>query len=166
MNTITLPAELARDLARGLVPEGCEYEIFADLSVDEKRWVVTHELIIKEPDGRLWVGTYRKGTDDTGEQPWECETEVEFIEIYPRAAVTAPKVVQTAQQILPGYDFEDAARRVVLSQTENIDYGGVGEHLGPEWLDIRELTDEQWDIVHNEIHNLALSATVTVTWEK
>lgn len=55
----------------------------------------------------------------------------------------------------------DLARQVVLSQLDDIDYMGVGEQFEDQWAD---LTPEEFEAVQRRVHDLATSATVTVTW--
>jgi hypothetical protein len=53
------------------------------------------------------------------------------------------------------------ARRVVISQTEDPDFLGVGEMLEDDWKGLDEKTRDE---VHERVHDLACSAKVTVSW--
>jgi len=57
--------------------------------------------------------------------------------------------------------LRDFARRVVESCTEDIDFMGVGEQFENEWSG---LPMEEFDDVQRRVHDLASSATVTVSW--
>jgi hypothetical protein len=53
------------------------------------------------------------------------------------------------------------ARRYVISDTEDPDFGGVGEMFEDEW---KGLTLAEFDARMRRVHDLACSATVTVSW--
>lgn len=54
------------------------------------------------------------------------------------------------------------ARKVVLSHAEDVGFMSVGDQLGDEWGD---LSEDEWDERQTRVHDLALSATVTVSWD-
>lgn len=65
----------------------------------------------------------------------------------------------------PPYTAEEyaEARQVVSNATEDIDYMGVGEQFEDKWSG-EGLTNDQWDARQKRVHDLAESATVTVSW--
>lgn len=63
------------------------------------------------------------------------------------------------------FDPHEAARQVILSSAEDIDYCGIGEQFGDDWK-AEGLTEAERDARQHHVHDLATSATVTVTWPK
>lgn len=92
MKTITLAAVFAQDLRNGVAPPQCGFKVVADYEIDTARWAVIRTLVIRDPDGKLFAGTYRLGTGDSGEQPWEHDEGAEFTEVIARQKVTTEYV--------------------------------------------------------------------------
>lgn len=53
-------------------------------AIAEHRWSILYEIVFKDPaDGLFWRTTYRSGTGDEGERPWEYDSTVEATQVAP-----------------------------------------------------------------------------------
>ncbi len=89
---ITFTAELAQGLKYGEAPPDCGFKVVADYEVGNARWAVIRTLVIERADGKFFEGTYRLGTGDNGERPWEHDDTAEFTEVIARQKVTTEYV--------------------------------------------------------------------------
>lgn len=73
-----LDREDARDLLYG--GDNDHYEVEADLYIESRRWVSSHQLVImNKHDDTYWSAQYDRGlTEYQDHQPWEDESTVRF----------------------------------------------------------------------------------------
>lgn len=87
METLTLPEDVARELAYGLAGEEIEgYRVVDNYYVDSGRWTRNYFLVIEEI-GKLgfWGSYYSIGsTEYQDERPFEYFKTVEFARRYPK----------------------------------------------------------------------------------
>lgn len=59
--------------------------------------------------------------------------------------------------------LKDFARQVIEHDASNPDFMGIAEQFEDEWTD---LPADEFEQVHRRVHDLACSATITVTWDE
>lgn len=61
------------------------FEIIEDNVIDNTRWSIVHEVVVKEKEsGKFYSTSYQKGaTEQQDESPFEYENEVEWDEVQP-----------------------------------------------------------------------------------
>lgn len=77
---LKIDSQEARELLWGEGPEGIE--IVYDRIIDNRRWSIDHEIIVKK-DGRFYRDIYSVGaTESQDESPWEYSAP-DFTEVFP-----------------------------------------------------------------------------------
>jgi hypothetical protein len=79
---LTLTKEDAQVLLWGRGPEN--YEVVSDTVIDNTRWSIVHDLIIKRiSDGKFFRDGYSVGaTESQDERPWDY-SDPDFTEVFP-----------------------------------------------------------------------------------
>lgn len=74
-----------------------------------------------------------------------------------------PEHIAAVDQLAKANDIDlyACARAVIETATEDIDFMGVAEQHDDAWS---HLAPEHEHLIHLRVHDLATSATVTVTW--
>ncbi len=84
VNTISMPAEDARELACGGDFSHLGWTVVYNEQTDSSRWESIHEIVFRDHQGCFWMSSYTQGlTENQDIGPWEDEDIAEFWRVVP-----------------------------------------------------------------------------------